>query len=404
MQNHITCPKCRHEINVEAVLSEQIEASLQVEWNRKNAEFMKREQALKDAQQLIDAQVQQKVQLREAQLRSEAKIQAKNEYENQLSDLLKEVDTKSQRITEMSKREAELMRQQRELNEAKASIRTEIEKGIALERTQLQAQAAEKAEQQAKLSLQEKDLLIDQLNKQMEVMQRKMQQGSMQVQGEAQELALETLLRQAHASDLFEEIKKGELGADLAHTVRNPFGKLCGQILYESKRTQHFSEEWITKLKHDMQLRKADIGVIVTQALPKGVTQFELREGNIYICSLAQVRALSFALRASLIRVEDVRVVQVNYADKSRLLYDYLTSTEFAGHLQAFHATFHKMQTDLVRDKKTALRGFKQREKQLELLTDNFEQIVGSLNGISGRALVEFDEFEVVDEEPALLE
>ena len=285
MQNHITCPKCRHEINVEAVLSEQIEASLQVEWNRKNADFIKREQALKDAQQQIDAQVQQKVQLRETQLRSEAKIQAKNEYENQLSELLKEVNAKSQRITEMSKNEAELMRQQRELNEAKAGIRTEIEKGIALERTQLQAQAAEKAEQQAKLSLQEKDILIEQLNKQMTDMQRKMQQGSMQVQGEAQEMVLESLLQSTHPADGFEEIKKGEFGADFVQTVRSPYGKTCGQILYESKRTQHFNDDWVLKFKQDMQLKKADIGVIVTQALPKGVTQFELREGNIYICT-----------------------------------------------------------------------------------------------------------------------
>lgn len=404
MQNHITCPKCRHEINVEAVLSEQIEASLQVEWNRKNAEFIKREQAIKDAQQLIDAQVQQKVQLREAQLRSEAKNQAKNEYENRLSDLLNEVNAKSQKISEMSKREADLMRQQRELNEAKASIRTEIETGIALERTQLQAQAAEKAEQQAKLSLQEKDILIDQLKTQMEDMQRKMQQGSMQVQGEAQEIALESLLRQAHPSDLFEEIKKGELGADLAHTVRNPFGKLCGQILYESKRTQHFSEEWITKLKHDMQLRKADIGVLVTQALPKGVTQFELREGNIYICTPLHLKALSYALRASLIRMDDVRVVQANHTDKSRLLYEYLTGTEFANQLQLIHGVFQKMHTELHKEKKSALSRFKQREKQLDQVLMSFSDIVGSLNGISGRALVEFDEFEVVDEEPALLE
>lgn len=404
MQNHITCPKCRHEINVEAVLSEQIEASHRAEWNLKNAEFMKREQALKEAQGLIDTQVQQKVQLRETQLRSEAKIQAKNEYENRLSDLLNEVNAKSQKISEMSKREADLMRQQRELNEAKASIRTEIEKGIALERVQLQAQAAEKAEQQAKLSLQEKDILIDQLHKQMADMQRKMQQGSTQLQGEAQELVLENLLQATHTADGFEEIKKGEFGADFVQTVRNPFGKVCGQILYESKRTQHFSEDWVLKFKQDMQLKKADIGVIVTQALPKGVTQFELREGNIYICTPLYVKALSYALRALLIQLDDVRVVQVNHADKSRLLYDYLTSTEFSNHLQTFNGIFNKMQADLNREKKASMMRFKQREKQIELLNENFAKVAGSLNGISGRALVEFDEFEVVEEETALIE
>lgn len=186
----------------------------------------------------------------------------------------------------------------------------ELERRLASERQQLEARATERAQQQSQLALQERDTLIRQLNERLADMKRKMEQGSVQVQGQAQEVVLEQVLKAEFPFYAFEEIKKRENRADLVQSVRNPHGKSCGTILYESKRTKVFNEDWLPKLKADMQLRKADVRVLVTH-LPKGCTRFELRQEGLVICTLEEVIAVSKLLQSTVMQVDSVKVVQL---------------------------------------------------------------------------------------------
>jgi hypothetical protein len=196
--------------------------------------------------------------------------------------------------------------------------------------------------------------VIEQMQNQVAEMQRKMQQGSTQLQGEAQELVIEEMLRNTHRFDVIEEIKKGENGADILQIVQNRSGQACGGILYESKNTKAFSESWVQKLKEDMLLKKADLGVIVTQAMPKGVSTFEQREENLWICSFEHLKALTFVLRAALLKVDEVKIVQANQGEKSKMLYDYLMGNDFKNQLKAVHDTFAAMHTSLFKEKKAS--------------------------------------------------
>jgi hypothetical protein len=404
MTHFITCPSCSHDIHLEDALAQRIETSLQAELATRAQALEQRERSLEQAQARQEQQLTEQLRTREAELRTTLRRQLETEQRQLEQEREQELTAKTERINELLRNEADLRRQKRELETSRAALALDVENRVAEQLSVLERNAREKARAEAEMTIQEKQLLIDQLRGQVTDMNRKMEQGSMQVQGEAQEIALEQLLRQTHPHDQFEEVRKGELGADLMQRVRNEFGKDCGLILYESKRTKAFSEDWIAKLKGDIQQRRADMGVIVTQTLPRGVTQFELRENNIYICTFGEVRALSYCLRAALMKVDEVRVVQANQGDKSRMLYDYLMGQEFKNQLQLIHATFQRMHGTLAKEKQSALRRFKQREKELETVLDTFAEVVGSLNGIAGHTLTEFADFELLDSDPALLE
>lgn len=404
MKNQILCPNCSNEINIEAVLAERIEAEQNTKFSARLQEVEQREQLLNQEKQNVANQVQTLLAQEKSKLTQQLKVEINAQNALALSDLQNELTEKSKQVSDLKKQEGDLLRQKRFLEEAQAGVETEIEKRLASERETLIVQLKEKAQNDNAITMKQKDIVIEQMRTQVNDMKHKMEQGSSQLQGEAQELVLEDLLKDTHPCDTFEEIKKGENGADILQIVRNRLGQACGNILYESKNTKVFSETWIAKLKEDMRLKKVDLGIIVTKALPKGVNCFEQREENLWICSFEHLKALTFVLRAALLRVDDVRIVQANQGEKSKLLYEYLMGKEFKNQLQAVHDTFVQMYDSLRREKNAALKSFAKREKQIDGIMLNLSGIAGSINGISGQTVTEFAEFEVCKEDLALLE
>ena len=197
-----------------------------------------------------------------------------------------------------------------------------------------------------------------------EEMRRKSEQGSMQLQGEVQELALEELLRSAFPLDLISEVGKGVRGADCIQTVRNNFGQDCGKIIFESKRTKDFSGDWIEKLKADMRSQGADVAIIVTQAMPKDMERFGEKEG-VLICSFNEVRGIVQMVRDSIIKISNALKKQENRGDKMHLLYDYLTSSEFAEQWSAIREGFMSMKLSIQKERDAMEKLWKSREKQL---------------------------------------
>ena len=214
-------------------------------------------------------------------------------------------------------------------------------------------------------------------------MRRKAEQGSMQMQGEVQELALEQLLKNAFPFDVVSEVGKGVRGADCIQTVRNSYGQECGKIIFESKRTQAFSDEWIEKLKADMRALGADVAVIVTQTLPKDIDSFGEKNG-IWICSFADVKPLVHVLRELIMKVYTAGKSQENKGDKMHLLYNYLVSTEFAEQWRAIREGFMGMKISIQKERDQMEKMWKAREKQLEKVLLNAAHIRGSIEGIAG--------------------
>jgi len=251
---------------------------------------------------------------------------------------------------------------------------------------QLQKEESEKVslkEQEFQLRTKELEKQIEDQKKLVEEMRRKSEQGSMQLQGEVQELMLEEMLQSTFPFDKIEEVGKGVRGADCVQIVRNQFGNESGKIIYESKRTKDFSNEWIEKLKKDMRSHGADVAVIVTQTFPKDMERFGEKDG-VYICTFNEVRSVALLLRNALLKIADARKSQENKGDKMVMLYDYLTGTEFSEQWKAIREGFMSMRQSIQKERDTMERLWKAREKQLEKVLLNAAHIQGSVEGIAG--------------------
>ncbi len=224
---------------------------------------------------------------------------------------------------------------------------------------------------------------LDDQKKLVDEMKRKAEQGSMQLQGEVQELALQELLQSAFPFDMISEVGKGVRGADCIQIIRNSTGQECGKIIYESKRTEHFTAEWIDKLKHDMLSQAADIAVIVTRAMPKDMNQFGERNG-VYICNFTEVRSLAIILRNAILKISDTKRKQENKGDKMVALYNYLTSHEFVNTWNVMRENFRQLRGMLQKEREDFEKNWKKKEKQIELIIQNSLHISGSIEGIAG--------------------
>ena len=371
-------------------------------------EFALREQQILSQQEQVQkAQDQLKAQLRQQEqemakkldehkktLESEISLQLtqkiKSDYENELVMLKDANKTNEAKLTEARQKELEFLKQMQALQTREAELDLEIQRKMADERSKLGEQIKKEEEEKNKLrdaefqmKLKEKDKQLEDQRKLVEEMKRKAEQGSMQLQGEVQELALEELLRHSFPFDLVSEVGKGVRGADCIQTVRNSYGQECGKIIFESKRTKDFSDEWIEKLKADMRALGADVAVIVTQAMPKDMEDFGERQG-IWICSFADAKPLVHVLRDAVIKVYNAGKSQENKGDKMTLLYNYLVSSEFAEQWGAIREGFMSMKISIQKERDQMEKLWKAREKQLEKVLLNAAHIRGSIEGISG--------------------
>ncbi len=379
MPNKITCPNCGHEIDIENLIQAGAKDALDKQLAIQKAAF---EKAKEEEIQSILKEQKQKQQEKEEELRKKIL----SEQEEAKSELEKELKEKSEQVKELNKLKIEKARLEREKEELKDSIQAESEKEfnqrLVEEKQKLQKNAEEKFELQiAELKKQ----LADQMAL-TEEMKKRQEQGSMQLQGEVQELAIEKYLTETYRLDEIQEIKKGDMGADSVQIVNTTYRQNCGSIYYESKRTKTFQESWISKFKDDIQSRGADIGVLVTAVYPKDMTRMGIKDG-IYICSYEEFKALSGILREALIKISDTKSLQENKHEKSAVLYNYLTSTEFRFQIETIMNAFVSMQQDLESEKRAMNKIWKKREKEIQNVISATTDMYGSIQGIAGNAV-----------------
>lgn len=376
MSTSIKCPNCQTEFEPTEAFRVEMEKELNskvADWKReKETEFRRKEAE-------IAATVKQ-------QLSKELSY----DYEVQMKALQQANLEKEEKLKEARLKELDFLKQQQALLAREQEIELEVQQKLLKERNQLSEVIRREEEERTKLKEQEYGLKLRELEKQLDdqkkladEMRRKAEQGSMQLQGEVQELALEELLRNTFPFDMVNEVGKGVRGADCILTIRNNFGQECGRIIFESKRTKDFSNDWVEKLKADMRSQGADVAVIVTQAMPKDMEMFGEKDG-VWICSFGEVKALVCVLRDLIIRVYNASKSQENKGDKMTLLYNYLTSGEFSEQWKAIREGFMAMKLSIQRERDQMEKLWKAREKQLEKVLLNAAHIKGSIEGISG--------------------
>jgi hypothetical protein len=401
----IKCPNCGHTFDVEEALSGQLEAHYRAEFEKKTAEqanrfraereqFEKEQEAFREKKDRENEIFREKLAKELARESRKIEEKTREQFEVEMASLKEEVGKRKEENRELKEKEVDLMKRERQLEEKQEDLKLDMEKQMLEKQKEIEDRAREQEREAFVLKEREWAKKFEDQKKIAEELKRKAEQGSMQMQGEVQELALEELLASTYPFDRIEEVPKGVRGADCIQTVINPRQQECGSIVYESKRTKHFSPGWIEKLKQDQVQCKADIAVIVTETYPAGMVRFGEMDG-VWICGFHEVTSLSFVLREMLIKTQSVRSAEENKGDKMELLYDYLTSNEFVQNIGRIVENYDGMIRQLNSEKKAMHKIWAAREKQIWVVQENISALFGSIKGIAGNELATSDVLEL---------
>ena len=407
----VVCPQCRTEIklteSLAAPLLESVRRDYDQRLTQKDTDIAKREKLLNEraetlekAKQSLDQQVEQKLQLERSRITAEEQRKAKLAIGNDLDQKSKEISTlqevlkqRDTKLAEAQKTQAELIRKERELDDAKRELDLTIEKRVQADLGSERDKAKKEAEEELKLKVMEKDQTITAMQRQIEDLKRRAEQGSQQLQGEVQELELEAVLAAKFPRDTIQPVAKGEFGGDVLHRVFGPTNQICGTILWESKRTKNWSDGWLPKLREDQRAAKAEIAIIISQALPKDIETFGFVDG-VWVADPKVALPVAMSLRQTLIEVACARQASEGQQTKMEMVYGYLTGPRFRQRVQAIVEAFSSMRDDLDREKKAITRQWAKREEQIDRVMNATVGMYGDLQGIAGKTLQEIEGLE----------
>ena len=408
---NITCPECGTAIDVDEILYHQLEHDIKKKYRTeltnykkkielRESEIKSRAEELNIKEKSISDQVKTSVQIKLGEERNVLIQKIKNTLEKENEDRYKslhnELVDKSEKLREFNKAKSEIEKLKREKLGLREEIELENQKKITDLLTKEREKIAKNEAEKNELKIYEREKIIKQLKQQLTEAQRKAEQGSMQLQGEVQELKIEDWLKSKFPLDEIMEIKKGQRGADCLQTVNTREIQKCGTIYYESKRTKEFQPIWIEKFKSDMRDRTANLGVLVTDALPKNMERMGLIDG-IWICNFQEFKGLCFVLRENVIAISNAISTQENKGEKMVMLYDFLTSNEFRLQIEAIVDGFTQMQNDLLSEKRSIQGHWKKREKQIQKVLLNTNFMYSSIKGIAGNAIQSIPQLEFSD-------
>ena len=408
MPTNIKCPNCGHQFDVENVLAADLDQKYQQQYQQKLQQSLEKveaekqkltadqhlfEERKKNENEIFTQRLQKEKQKIETDLQEQLRKSISADFENKLQMLESNNKDNEEKLKEARKKELEFLQKEQALKNKEAELEITLQKKLQQEREsiteQIRSQELEKnqlKETANQLKLKELQLQLDEQKKLADEMKRRAEQGSMQRQGEVQELLLEQILKENFPFDAIEEVGKGVEGADCVQIVRNATGKECGKIIYESKRTKTWSGNWLEKLKTDKRNQGADVAILVTQAFPKNMERFGEKEG-VWICNFQELSSVAHLLRNGIIQMHEVQKGQENKEDKMQMLYNYLTGNEFRGQMEAIVEGFMSIKNSIGKERIQMEKLWKEREKQLEKVLISTSGMFGSVKGIAGASV-----------------
>ncbi|MBI4232134.1 DUF2130 domain-containing protein [Candidatus Peregrinibacteria bacterium] len=382
-QEKIKCPKCGHMIELSEAISHDIEERLKAKYDQQIQQMKTDSQtALKQK----EAEYNLRIKEDREKLVAKAKKEALESINLEVQDLKAQLSEKTTKLQTSQQAELELRKRTRELEAKEKNLELEVTRKIDEERKRIQEDMAKDLEDRHRLKDAEKDKQLADMRNKIDDLQRKAEQASQQSQGEVLELELEDLLKAEFPLDDIEPVAKGVRGADVLQIVKNQLGKVCGKILWETKRTKNWSDSWIQKLKDDQREAKVDISVIISEALPAGVDHFKQISG-VWVSDISSALCLAAALRVLLIQVARANSAQDGKNEKMEIMYNYLIGPEFRNRVEAIVESFVAMKADLDTEKRATQKIWAKREKQIENVIAHIGGMHGDLQGIAGASL-----------------
>ena len=405
MVQTIQCPECGTEIPLTEAISSQLSEEIRREYEcraqAKERELAKerealaaRERQLEESRRAVDEAVAKKVAEERVRVEAEAKKKASEYVALAVADLQNQVAEKEKALGVAQKNELEIRKKQRELEAEKRNMDLEVARRLDTERKKVQEETVKAAQEEHRLKDLDNEKMIEGLKATIDELKRKAEQGSQQAQGETLELDMEEQLKAAFPHDSIEPVPKGRKGADVIQRVCDHAGRACGAIVWEAKRTKGWSSGWVEKLKEDKREAKADLAVLLTTAMPKGMETFGQYEG-VWVTNQTCALGLGTALRESLIHVTAARTASVGKQGKLEMLYDYLSGSEFKHRVEAIVEAFVAMKIELDAEKRTMNKVWAAREKQIERVVISTTGMYGELEGIIGAALQKIPHLEL---------
>lgn len=395
-----------------APLIENTRRQFEEEITRKDAEIAARSAVLKEQEEKLSesrraldqeiaakvaAQVQAQRELVAAEETAKAKAAASAEIagkSRELADLRERIEEQNAKLAEAQKVQADLLRERRALDDAKRELELTVEKRVQDGLVEVRDKARKEAEDGLKFKVMEKDQTIASMQQTIEELKRKSEQGSQQLQGEVLELELENLLRGKFPYDNILPVAKGEFGGDVVQTVYSQTGVAAGSILWESKRTKNWSDGWLSKLREDQRRAKAEVAILVSQVLPKGVEAFDVVDG-VWVTTPRTALPVAAVLRDSLLQISLARQVTEGQQTKTEMVYQYLTGPRFRQRVEAIVEAFSSMQADLDKERRAIMKQWAKREEQIERVMGATVGMWGDFQGIVGRSLLEIEGLEL---------
>lgn len=393
----IECPNCGCIVDIEEALGKKIEHEFRKEMavqrqemetrlRQREAELKTQEEEFAQRKQRENTIFAERLEKEKQKLEEQLALRIEKDFALQLAEKEKELNVKTERLQALQEAEIENARLKRTLTDQQKELELQFENTLTEQLRLAEQKTAQREQSRSELQLREKDKQLEDQKKLIDELKRKAGQGSMQLQGEVQEMAIADWLRSQFPLDTIDDIRTGARGADCLQTVHTREHQNCGTIYYESKRTKDFQPAWIEKFKADMREKNADIGVIVTQTMPKDMPAMGQVQG-IWICTYEEFKGLSLVLREMLLRIRVVTNTQVNKADKKEMIYAFFTSQEFRMYVDAVVEAFTQMRSDLQREKNAMQKLWKRREKQIQKVLENTSAMVGAVQGIGGSVI-----------------
>lgn len=407
----ITCPKCQGEIKLTESLAsplvEQTRRAFAEQLSAKDAQIAKVQAEIAAEKTRLEAQRRGIDATLATRLDAERKKIIQDEAERAKRAMALDIEDKDRQVAELSEAlkareeklrasqaaEAEMLKTKRELDDKLREFDLKVQQQVNEALETVRSSAKREAEESLTLKVRERDTQIASMQQTIEQLKQKAEQGSQQLQGEAQELMLEDTLRARFPFDSIEPVSKGEFGGDVLQRVVSASGQVCGSILWETKRTKAWTDGWLTKLKGDQRAAKADLGLIVSHALPKDIDTFGYLDG-VWVTSPKCAVPVAISLRESLILMSGVRAASEGQQTKSALMYEYLTGPRFRHRIEAIVERFSEMQEDLASERKATMKRWSKREQQLHAVLDSTAGLYGDLQGIAGRSMIEIEALE----------
>ena len=384
-------------------IRKELESEMETQQRKKESDLLAREKEIQRKEEDVEKQkkntndvVQEKLATERVKLKAEAEKEAEKKVQLELKDAQSQNEEMTKKLEETQKNELELRRKTRDLEEKGKNADLELERRLAEERNQVFTKAKQASDEEHRLKELESEKQMDGLKKTIDELQRKSEQGSMQIQGEVQEEQLKETLQREFPTDTFTDIPTGKSGADLVQTVVTRSGVIAGTILWESKNTKKWGGDWLGKLKDDQVAAKTDLCGIISQCMPEGLVNFGSIE-NVWVSDYKCAKAVTAVLRHHLIELAQLKGTQVGQDEKMTVIYSYLTSPQFKNRMQSIVGAFQDMKVQLDKEKTAMLRIWSKREKEMDRMIGNTVGMYGDLQGLMGTALPTIASLELSD-------